>query len=98
VRPDPTVNTTPRKAAEADLVDVEALVASAYEKYIARIGRKPKPMLADYRNALADHELWVLEDLTFYSRLGYRETHREQFPDRVVVHMAKPVLAGYLSR
>ena len=55
------VTQNPRMATEADLVAIEALVASAYEKYIVRIGRKPKPMVADYRNALAHHDLWVLE-------------------------------------
>jgi len=47
---------TPRRATDADRAGIEVLVASAYEKYIARIGRKPKPMVADYRNALAKHE------------------------------------------
>jgi len=148
-------NYTPRKATEADLAAIEALVSSAYEKYIVRIGRKPKPMVADYRKALADHEIWVLEhdqsliavlelianpghllveniavipqcqgsgigrhlmlfaeceakrqgrgeirlytnerfteNIAIYSRLGYRETHREQIPGTVVVHMSKPV-------
>jgi hypothetical protein len=54
-------NYTPRKATEADLAAIEALISSAYEKYIVRIGRKPKPMVADYRKALADHEICVLE-------------------------------------
>jgi N-acetylglutamate synthase-like GNAT family acetyltransferase len=150
-------NYTPRKATEADLADIEALVSSAYEKYVVRIGRKPKPMVADYRKALAHHELWVLEhdqsliavlelianpehllieniavsprcqgsgigrrlmqfaesearrrgyreirlytnerfteNITIYSKLGYRETRREQLPEAVVVHMAKSVHA-----
>ena len=146
---------TPRRATEADLIDIEALVSSAYEKYIVRIGRKPKPMVADYRNALANHELWVLErdqsliavlelisnpghllieniavsprcqgsgigrqlmlfaeseakrlgyreirlytnerfteNIPIYSKLGYRETRREQLPEALVIHMAKAV-------
>jgi N-acetylglutamate synthase-like GNAT family acetyltransferase len=145
----------PRPATEADLCLIEALVTSAYEKYVVRIGRKPKPMLTNYRVALAEHQLWVCEqerglvavleliaansyllienvavspmfqrsglgrnllafaeseakrqgfsevrlytnerfagNVTLYSSVGYRETHRESFKDTNVVHMAKAV-------
>jgi GNAT superfamily N-acetyltransferase len=50
-----------RRANEADIAGIEALVSAAYGKYVERIGRKPKPMLTDYRSALANHQLWVLE-------------------------------------
>ena len=145
----------PRRASEADLVEIEALISYAYEKYIVRIGRKPKPMVADYRSALAHHQLWVLsqdqvlvavlelvakpahllieniavlpgrqgsgigrqlmlfaeeeakrqgldeiylytnerftENIAIYSKLGYRETRREQRPGTGGVHMSKPI-------
>jgi N-acetylglutamate synthase-like GNAT family acetyltransferase len=149
------VTATPRPATESDLASIEALVSSAYEKYVARIGRKPKPMLANYRVALAEHQLWVCEgeqglvavlelipaknhllienvavspalqrsglgrslvafaenearrqdfsevqlytneqfagNVALYSRLGYRETHREPFQGTNVIHMAKAI-------
>ncbi len=50
-----------RPANEGDLPTIKELVFAAYEKYISRIGRKPKPMLADYRVALTRHQLWVHE-------------------------------------
>ena len=37
-----------RKAVSADRPAVEAIVAAAYSPYIARIGRRPGPMLDDY--------------------------------------------------
>lgn len=145
----------PRRATEADLSAVEALVAAAYGQYVSRIGRRPRPMLANYRNAIASHSFWLVEreqglaglieliaaddhllienvavspafqrsgigraliafaeleaqrqgyaevrlytnalfteNLALYSRLGYRETHREQLHDTCIVHMAKTV-------
>ena len=50
-----------RPAAEPDAGPIEALVTAAYEKYVAIIGRKPKPMLANYRRALLQHQFWVYE-------------------------------------
>ena len=51
-----------RRADEADVDAITALVADAYEKYIERIGRRPKPMTADQHAAVRDHEVWVAED------------------------------------
>ena len=149
------MNTQLRPATEADIGQIEALVSAAYEKYIARIGRKPKPMVADYHVALVAHKLWVCdgeqgltavlelilmdtyllienvavspvfqrhglgtklvafaesealrhgfpevrlytnemftENIALYSKLGYRETHREPFGGTAVVHMVKLV-------
>jgi N-acetylglutamate synthase-like GNAT family acetyltransferase len=142
-----------RAATQSDLAQIEALVSAAYEKYIPLIGRRPKPMLANYRLAVAQHQFWVYEresklaavleiipseshmllenvavhpsfqrsglgqalvafaeaearrqgfsqarlytnelfagNVDLYSRLGYRETHRETFHGTNVVHMAK---------
>jgi N-acetylglutamate synthase-like GNAT family acetyltransferase len=50
-----------RAATQADLEQIEVLVSAAYEKYIPLIGRKPKPMLANYRLAIAQHQFWVYE-------------------------------------
>ncbi len=52
-----------RKArAPADTAAIARIVASAYEKYIARIGRKPGPMLDDYAARVAAGEAFVHED------------------------------------
>ena len=50
-----------RRAAPADADAIRALVTSAYAKWIPLIGRKPKPMLADYDAAVRDHVVWLLE-------------------------------------
>lgn len=51
-----------RRARTEDAPAVTALVRSTYGKYVARIGREPKPMTADYHAAIAAHQLWVLEE------------------------------------
>lgn len=147
--------TSLRPAGLADIDAIEALVAAAFGNYVERIGRKPQPMLTDYRAALNEHQLWVLEqeevpmavlelvprityllvatiavspphqgsgvgrrlmafaeseakrqgcrevrlytnerlteNLTFYARLGFHETHREPLNGTSLVHMAKPI-------
>jgi len=52
----------PRGARPEDASAIAALVNRAYEKYVARIGRKPRPMTADYDAAVASHQMWVVED------------------------------------
>ena len=49
----------PGRGADADAVT--ACVGRAYDKYVARIGRKPNPMLADYAQAIAQHQIWVVD-------------------------------------
>jgi ribosomal protein S18 acetylase RimI-like enzyme len=55
------MSTDLRPAVEGDLGQIGELVSAAYGKYVARIGRKPKPMLANYHAALVEHQLWVVE-------------------------------------
>jgi GNAT superfamily N-acetyltransferase len=50
-----------RRARPADADFVAACVHLAYEKYVARIGRKPKPMEANYARAIAQHQVWVVD-------------------------------------
>jgi GNAT superfamily N-acetyltransferase len=52
----------PRRARPGDAAAIAALVNRAYEKYVDRIGRKPRPMTADYDKAVAAHQMWVVED------------------------------------
>ncbi len=50
-----------RIAAATDCPAVEAIVEAAYAPYIARIGRKPGPMLDDYAAQIAERRVWILE-------------------------------------
>ena len=51
-----------RRARPEDAGAVTALVRAAYRKYVERIGREPKPMTADYRDAIAAHQFWAVEE------------------------------------
>ncbi|MCC6467859.1 MAG: GNAT family N-acetyltransferase [Alphaproteobacteria bacterium] len=50
-----------RPARAADVARIHATVDAAYAKYIARIGKKPGPMLDDYAARVAEGAAWVLE-------------------------------------
>jgi GNAT superfamily N-acetyltransferase len=52
----------PRRTRPGDAAAIAALVNRAYQKYVERIGRKPLPMTADYDEAVAAHQIWVVED------------------------------------
>jgi len=43
-----------RPAIPADVEAIRGCVAAAYELYVARIGKKPAPMLDDYERLIAD--------------------------------------------
>jgi len=49
-----------RRASVADVPAISALVREAYEKYVRRIDREPRPMQADYGQAIRDHQCWVV--------------------------------------
>ena len=52
------------RAGAKDVAIVAAITDAAYAKWVPVIGRKPKPMLADYNVAIRDHliELAYLDD------------------------------------
>jgi N-acetylglutamate synthase-like GNAT family acetyltransferase len=50
-----------RRAGDADVGAITALVADAYRPYESLIGRTPMPMLIHYEEAVRKHEVWVLE-------------------------------------
>lgn len=52
---------TIRLAAAADQARIEAIVTAAYTPYIARIGKRPGPMLDDYARRIAEEQAYVLE-------------------------------------
>lgn len=47
-----------------DCVAVSACVRAAYAHYVARLGRKPAPMLADYGTLIAQGLVYVLREPT----------------------------------
>jgi ribosomal protein S18 acetylase RimI-like enzyme len=51
-----------RRATPADQAAIEALVQSAYAKWVPVIGREPMPMLTDYAVAIRDHRIDLLID------------------------------------
>ena len=52
----------PRPATAADVGAITALVREAYAVYVPRMGQEPKPMGADYAQAVRDNQFWVLEE------------------------------------
>jgi MFS family permease/N-acetylglutamate synthase-like GNAT family acetyltransferase len=57
--PEPVL--TVRRAAEADVPELQAIAVAAYRDYAPRIGRNPAPMSADYAAAVRDGQAWVAE-------------------------------------
>jgi GNAT superfamily N-acetyltransferase len=50
----------PRLAIDADLPAIKAVIAAAYARYLDRMDKPPAPVLADYREAVAAGQVWVL--------------------------------------
>jgi ribosomal protein S18 acetylase RimI-like enzyme len=48
-----------RPASAADVAALRAVAEAAYRGYVARIGRPPAPMTADYAAAVASGTAWV---------------------------------------
>jgi ribosomal protein S18 acetylase RimI-like enzyme len=55
------VNTALRRAVPEDAIAVRALVREAYARWVPLIGREPKPMGADYAQAIRAHLVWVMD-------------------------------------
>ena len=53
---------TIRPAAEADAPVLQQMTVTAYQHYVARIGREPAPMTADYAAAVRDGQAWIAQD------------------------------------
>ncbi|HAG24549.1 MAG TPA: GNAT family N-acetyltransferase, partial [Alphaproteobacteria bacterium] len=53
---------TIRHAAPSDLASIQAISDAAYGVYVAAMGQKPGPMLADYGAHLADDAVLVAAD------------------------------------
>lgn len=53
---------TIRPATPDDVPAIERVVHDAYMRYVDRIGKKPGPMLDDYRARVAEGAVWVLAE------------------------------------
>lgn len=53
-----------RKAVAQDEAAVRACAESAYARYVAAIGRKPAPMVADFATQIAAGQVYVARDET----------------------------------
>ncbi|ORB57465.1 GNAT family N-acetyltransferase [Mycolicibacterium rhodesiae] len=51
-----------RRALPSDAASIAELAELAYEKYVARMGRRPAPMDADYAALIGGATVWVLID------------------------------------
>lgn len=51
-----------RRATHADAATVREITRAAYTKWVAVIGREPKPMVANYEQAVIDHAIDLLEE------------------------------------
>jgi GNAT superfamily N-acetyltransferase len=51
-----------RRATSADASTVREITRAAYTKWVAVIGREPKPMTANYEQAVIDHVIDLLEE------------------------------------
>jgi len=54
--------TSLRRARQDDVPAITALVHDAYVGSVALLGRQPMPMTVDYAEAVALHEVWVLDE------------------------------------
>lgn len=50
-----------RQAREDDRFNILKCVEASYEKYVGRMGKKPIPMLRDYREVIKNNTVYVLE-------------------------------------
>jgi GNAT superfamily N-acetyltransferase len=50
-----------RRADPGDAAAIQRLVERAYERYVPRIGLRPAPMDANYRELVARGEVWVID-------------------------------------
>ena len=79
-----------RPAVAADLPAIAALVERAYAPYVARIGRRPAPMDADFAAHVADGEAFVLEiDGALAGLIVWRVETDHGFVDNVAVDPAR---------
>lgn len=85
---------TIRRAQQDDAECIASLVTEAYTPYISRIGKKPAPMLDDYRQVLVDSDVFVLTDGA--DIVGVLVMSREQ-RELLLINVAVLGLTGFCS-
>ena len=80
-------NLNPRAATLADVPGISACVDSAYRPYISRVGKRPGPMLEDYRQVVTAHRAYVTEASDGITGvLVLKETQDGLLLDNIAVH------------
>ena len=80
------VDVQARRAVPSDVAAIERIVHAAFDMYVARIGRQPAPMRADYRAAVASSRVWVIEADRDVAGVVVNEVHDDHlFLDTVAV-------------
>ena len=51
-----------RTAAPGDLARVREIAQAAYLPYVAAIGKKPAPMVADFTSQITNGQVWIFSD------------------------------------
>ena len=75
-----------RRAGQSDVADIIRVVHDAFDKYVARIGRQPAPMNADYGAAVASSRVWVIEADGEIAGVVVNEVHDDHlFLDTIAV-------------
>ena len=75
-----------RRAGAADVPAIERVVNGAFAPYVARMGKRPAPMDADYYAAVDSKRVWVLDDGDIAGVL-VTEAHEDHLLlDTVAVH------------
>jgi ribosomal protein S18 acetylase RimI-like enzyme len=78
---------TIRPAEESDLHAIEACVEAAFAPYVARIGKPPAPMLADYAASIAARRVHVLTEADAVAGVLVRSDRDDcLFVDVMAVH------------
>ena len=76
-----------RRARTADAPAIAACVDAAYRHYVARIGRKPGPMLTDYADSIRDDQVHVAEmDARLVGALVLAQTAEGFCLEMIAVH------------
>jgi len=78
-----------RKARVPDLEAIEAIVEAAYGAYVERIGMRPGPMEADYREQIERGLVWVAEDEAVIGLIVLVEEPEQLLIENVAVEPAR---------
>ncbi|MEM1277359.1 MAG: GNAT family N-acetyltransferase [Pseudomonadota bacterium] len=75
-----------RAALPEDTATVRAIAEEAYQPYVAAIGRKPAPMVADFAAQIADGRVWVIERRRLEGFIVFYPLGNLMFLENVATH------------